>query len=240
MTDSLEDRVPVHSPLKDTMINAGLAGVSAAPLVGGVVAQFTSGLLAERQGARQHEFNMAVAHAVDDLLTRFDGLTPASVLESDEFMAAYERASRAAAETSSAEKRARLASAIRHTGPWSTIDEPKRTQFLTLVARYDDLHFAMLSFFRDPRSWITANTADGNKPDQQGASSIGAILGKYVFSGVAGWQQLVTPALDDLQNAGLLDNAPLNTMMTGSGPLQQRTKPLGIELLQFIEIDSTP
>jgi len=50
----------------------------------------------------------------------------------------------------------------------------------------------------------------------------------------------VIPVLDELQSAGLLDNAPLNTMMTPSGPLQQRTKLLGAELLQFVEIDSTP
>ncbi|QTV79262.1 hypothetical protein [Microbacterium sp. NIBRBAC000506063] len=240
MTDSLDDRVPGHSPLRDTMINAGLAGISAVPLVGGVVAQFTSGLLAERQGARQHKFNVAVARVVEDVLTRVDGLTPEAVLDSDEFMAAYERASRAAAETSSAEKRTRLASAVRHAGPWSTIDESKRAQFLTLVARYDDLHFAMLNFFRDPRAWIKASTADWHEPAQWGASSLGALLEKYVFPSVAGWRQLVTPVLDELQNAGLLDNAPLNTMMTPSGPLQQRTKPLGVELLQFVEIDSTP
>lgn len=239
MTDSLENRVPGHSPLKDTLINAGLAGVSAVPMAGGVVAQFTSGLLAERQAARQHEFNVAVARVVEDVLTRVDGLTSAAVLESDEFMAAYERVSRAAAETASAEKRARLASAIRHAGPWSTIDESKRTQFLTLVARYDELHFAMLSFFRDPQAWIKANTPDWHGPDEWGASSIGALLEKYVFPSVTGWQQLVTPVLDELQNAGLLDNAPLNTMMNPSGPLQQRTKPLGAELLQFVEIEST-
>lgn len=240
MPDSLADSVPDRHPVVGGMGIAVFAALSAVPVVGGPAVEIASGILAFRQTGRQHEFNVAVAAALQSVVERLDGLTPASIVESDEFMAAYERASRAAAEAASAEKRARLAAALRHAGPWSSILELRRTQFLEFVVRFGDLHFAMLQFFADPRGWLRANVPDWEEPRASGMSSIGALLGEYYFPDVHGWQETVSPVLAELKAAGLLDNAPLSTGMTPEGTVQQRTKPLGHELIAFVQEGSPP
>lgn len=238
MPEPLADLVPGQHPVADGVSTVVFAALSAVPVVGGPVVEIASGVLASRQTARQYEFNTAVATALQRVVEEVDGLTPVAIVESDEFMAAYERASRAAAETASAQKRTRLATALRHAGPWSSLREMRRAQLLEFVMRFDDLHFAMLQFFADPRAWLRANVPDWEGPRGWGTSTIGALLGEYYFPDMPGWLEAVSPVLSELKDAGLLDNAPLSIGMTPEGTVQERTKPLGDELLAFVQDES--
>lgn len=149
--------------MADRVVNAdeigyGLAAAGMFPVFGSAIADLSGGVLAQKREARQHEFNVGVAEVVEDLAGRFTGLPPELLLESDEFVAAYEKASRFAAETASRDMCARLARVLAHMGPWGGLDQTTRGQFLDMTGRYDDLLILLLRFFRDPTTWLRSNT----------------------------------------------------------------------------------
>lgn len=224
--------VPDHDPDKDALIGYGLAAVGMLPLFGSAIADISGGMLAQRRETRQFEFNVGVAEAVEDLASRVDGLTPETLMNSDEFIAAYEKASRVAAETASRDKRARLARVLAHMGPWGGLDDTTRSQFLDMVARYDDLHVLLLRFFRDPSGWLVANAPEW-QPGQYMMVSISTILGRFVFPVASDWQSTVGPVIATFASDGVAQ-VPISTSMTEQGVLEKRTYPRGDEFLQFV------
>lgn len=224
--------VPEYDPDRDALIGYGLAAVGMLPIFGSAIADISGGMLAQRQQARQHEFNVGVAEAVEDLARRIEGLSPESLLSSDEFVAAYAKASRAAAETTSRDKRARLARVLAHMGPWSGLDEIARGQFLDMVDRYSEVHVLLLRFFRNPSDWLSANATDW-RPGLFMTVSIATILDRFVFPGVPNWQSTVGPILTDFSTDGLAQ-VPLSTSMSESGALEKRTFARGDQFLSFV------
>ena len=101
MTD-LDALVPPHEPAEDTLAFAGKAALSLVPVVGPLAAETLAHALETRQAERQHEFNVAIAQALTDAISRLDeAATIEDIVGSDEFIAAVTRAQRAAAETAS-------------------------------------------------------------------------------------------------------------------------------------------
>ena len=226
------ERVPGHDRLQETVTTAGLTAISAVPVLGGPVATAVTGFLAERQAHRQHEFNVYVAQGLDQIVERVDGLTPEAILESNEFMAAYEKASRAAAESASDDKRQRLANVVANMGVWSGFPEAQRTQLLNLVVEYDDLHVFLIRFFTDPAAWLRTNVPEA-RSENVIPSSISHVLGEWVFTDQPNWRVIVEPALAKLKSDGLLD-VPLFVSMTGAGAIEPRTTPFAQTFIKFV------
>lgn len=154
MTD-LDALVPPHEPAEDTLAFAGKAALSLVPVVGPLAAETLAHALETRQAERQHEFNVAIAQALTDAISRLDeAATIEDIVGSDEFIAAVTRAQRAAAETASHHKRQRLAAAIANGGSWAPFSASEREQFTRLVDEFDELHVWLLHYFTDPTGWL--------------------------------------------------------------------------------------
>ncbi|MGY4856859.1 hypothetical protein [Cryobacterium sp. AP23] len=233
MENNLVAAVPESNPDKDALIDYGLTAVNAfVPIVGSGIADLARGIIARKSEERQHAFDTLVALEVTRLAEQVAGITPQSMVESDEFMAAYAKASRVAAETESADKRQRLAAALTRMGPWSSIDPTRRQGLLDLVATYDDLQIFLLGYFRDPTAWLTANAPDW-RPGKYMMAGIDTILGDYVFTNGTDWRPSVTTALARFPLDGVAD-VPLQASMTDAGTVQKRTTSFGDQLLDFI------
>jgi hypothetical protein len=230
--NDLREEVPDHTPDKDALIGYGLAVVGALPVFGSVIADISGGMLAQKREARQHEFNNSVAAAVEELSGRVNGLSPETLVASSEFLAAYEKVTRVAAETASDVKRARLARVLSNMGPWNDIEETKRQQFLDLVTRYDDIHVFLLRYFRAPTKWLEANAPLWD-PNKYMMAGIGTILGEHVFRDFPDWTQTVEPVLAVLKADGLTD-VSLHTSMSSQGTVEARNSQRGNDFLRFL------
>lgn len=230
--ESLKDLVPDHDPVKDATVSVGAALVSTVPVVGSAVSQVGTGLIASRQAARQHEFDQAVAETVTALTQQIDGLTPQAILDSDEFMAAYSRASRAAAETASKRKRARLASALRHAGPWSRVPNDQRIRFLGLVADYEDVDVALLRYLSHPEEWLTANSSWKSTPFIS-VSTI-TIMQKHFFAEHEDWAPYLDMTLKRLTRDDLVVELNWRITVNESSAIDKKTTKLGDAFLGFL------
>lgn len=231
--ESLDDLVPEHDPVKDAALSVGSALVGTIPVVGGAIGQVGAGLIASRQAARQHEFDQAVARVLEDLAQQVEELTPQAILDSDEFMAAYSHASRVAAETASKGKRERLASALRHAGPWSSVPNDRRTRFLTLVAEYEDIDVAVLHYLASPEMWLLAHSAW--KPGRYLMVSMISVMDEHFFAEHEDWKSYLPQTLSRLTRDGLVVDSGWNTIGTESGTISTRTTTLGDAFLAFLE-----
>jgi len=148
-------------------------------------------------------------------------------------MAAFEKVSRAAAETASDEKRARLAHTIVHVGPWSSLSSALRQQFLELIVRYDDLHIAVLAYFRNPAQWLANNVRQWS-PDQRMAGGPLWPLEQYLLPGDPDSLSALSSVVATLRSDGLivLPDASRNST---EETLVKRTTSVGDGLLQFVE-----
>lgn len=154
------------------------------------------------------------------------------MVESDEFMAAYAKVSRVAAGTESAEKRQRLAAALTHMGPWSSVDPTRRQHLIDLVVTYDDLHVFLLRYFRDPPAWLRANAPEW-RPGKYMMAGIESVLGDFVFTDGTDWRPSVAAALARFPLDGVAE-VPLQVGMTDAGTVQKRTTAFGDQFIDFI------
>jgi len=206
MTD-LRDKVPKSDPDKDAAADYGLTALSAlVPVFGTAIADLTRGILDRKAEERRHEFNAAVADELDALAKRVEELTPAAILQSDDFLAAYATAIRVASETASQSKRRRLARALASMGPSQMLPPYRKDFYFGLATRYSDVHIAVLKFLRNPRPWL----------DAPRRASWGAELPGWLWVGVrlfpdADGDELrdsLTPVSNDLVSDGLADFEP--------------------------------
>lgn len=229
----LNDLVPPHEPAEDTFAFAGKAALSLVPVVGPLAAETLTHALNTRQAQRQHEFNVAIAHALTETIARLDGATTfEDIVGSDEFIAGVTRAQRVAAETASQQKRARLAAAVANGGSWAPFSASERDQFTRLVDELDPLHIWMLHYFTNPTEWLKARGLFA----QHENLLMGGISGPLesalgVSSDIA--RGPVTQAAADLERNGLA-SIPLTTTMSADGVFSPRTNAKGHRFLEFL------
>jgi len=226
--------LPEYHPDRDAGIDYGLTAVNAfIPIVGSGLADLARGIIARKAEERQHEFDTLIAVEVTRLAGLVEGITPQSMVESDEFMAAYAKVARVAAETESTKKRQRLAVTLTQMGPWSTVDPTRRRDLMDLTAVYDDLHVFLLGYFRDPAAWLRAN-APAWRPGKYMMAGIDTVLADYVFTDGTEWRPSVTAAVSRFSMDGVAD-VPMNVSMSDAGNVQKRTTAFGDQFLSFIE-----
>ena len=232
MTSDLVGAIPEHSPLDAAASDTGYAVIRTVPVVGGLVADLAQGAIGRRADARRHDFDVLVATELEKVRVRVGELSPEYILDSDEFMAAYAKASRVAAESDSTEKRARLARVLGQMGPWSDVVKSRREYFFDLVLRYDEIHILLLQIFRNPREWLAEHDS-GWKPDTWMMAGISTLLTTYVFVDKPDWQSTVGPVVAALAADGM-SQIPLTTMMSEDGIVSARNSELGNGFLSFI------
>lgn len=234
MTDDLRCFAASAGAAQELVNGAGLAALSTIPIAGPFLANATQSAMAIRENARRAEFDRLVIERLERISADVAGITPESIISSDDFAAAYAKSSRVASETASKRKREYLARALGQMGPWNDIDVSRKHLLLDLVARYEELHIRLLDYFRAPILWIKKGTPQF-QVDGGGIGGVSGPIGTYMFPGVPDWDATVVPALKTLENDSLA-NVPWTTTMSTEGTFQSRTTPLGDALLAFIDV----
>lgn len=236
MIDPMSDLgnlVPPHEPAEDLLAFAGKSALSMIPLVGQLAADTLAHALETRQTERQHEFNLAIARALTEVTSQLqEAWSAEDILSSDDFIAAVTRAQRAAAETSSAQKRQRLAAAVAHSGSWAPFSVTEREQFTRLIIEFDALHIWLLHYFCGPAEWLQARGLYA----RYGGIMTGSVVGplESVFGARRSvWGAPVQQAAADLERNGL-GSIPLTATMGFSGIFQARTSEKGQRFLLFL------
>jgi hypothetical protein len=229
----LNDLVPPHEPSEDVLAFAGRAALSMVPLVGQLAADTLAHALETRQAERQHEFNVAIARELEHVIAQLDS-SPSldSIVRSDDFIAAVTRAQRAAAETSSEQKRQRLAAAVSNGGAWAPFSAAEREQFTRLITDFDALHIWLLHYFSDPAAWLKAH----DFYTQHSNIMMGGIetpLQSVFNAPRSTWVEPVRQAAADLDRNGL-GSIPLTTSMSSEGIFAPRTSTKGHRFLLFL------
>ncbi len=230
MTD-LEAAVPPHEPAEDTLALVGKMGLSAIPIVGQMAAETLAHALETRQAQRQHDFNVTIARALTAALERLDdSITIEEVVESDDFLAALTRAQRAASETSSESKRARLAAAVARSGSWAQFARSEREQFLRLAESFGDLHVWLLHYLDDGVDWLRSNNIP---PLHTTEASNENPLNQIFHVPLSHWWGPVSQATDDLERERLVA-IPTELADWPARQLSARTTPKGRHFLRFL------
>lgn len=226
--NDLSDATAAPSRYGAALTTAAMVAVGLVPGVGGAVQTIAQGTLAQRQAERDADMALRVARRLQALEDR---PAPEEVLASDEFIAAWTRVERVAAETADEAKRERLARVLARTGPWGPYDPEDRVILLDLVARYDEEHIALLDFFQDPGVWIK-RLVPGWKNPYFTAGPI-AYVRDYLYPENESALSRVGRIAGELQRDGTAD-IPLNTMMSADGGIAKRTSVLGDRLLESL------
>lgn len=234
MTNFVE-QVPAHDPDADDDIALAATALDAfIPVAGPVLAGLLERNQRKRSALAQHEFNLSVARELDKRNASGDGpeLTVADLIDSDEFNATFERLAREARESSSRDKRRRLAAATAKSGEWSQFSASLRTQFARLVVSLDDLSVFLLHYFMSPAAWLEAHGLQASYPPQRGGSPEDPLV--TVFGAApTEWGAPVKQAIADMNLAGLTD-VDLELGREGDDYLQRGTTPKGELFLQYI------
>ncbi|WP_431279891.1 hypothetical protein [Leifsonia poae] len=201
--------------------------------MGGAAVEIASGLIASRQAERQYDFDIKIARAVDNILANSSGLQSADILNSDEFMASYERAARLAAESASQEQRERLAWAAAQMGDWSTVPQAIRQQLFHMLGEIQDIHARTLAFLDDPQSFIAKTQP--NWQTEAGPfvpTTVPQLIKQWIFDNEPGSADLTDIVIDYLESHRLA-NVPTQ-MMSTEGAYSTHTTRLGRDLLHLI------
>lgn len=201
MTD-LNELVPPHEPAEDALVLAGGLALDAIPVVGPMATRALDHALAARDRDRRHEFDLAVVEEVQRLARQVDeSLTVADVVESDDFLAAFNRGRRAAAETASAVRRRRLATAVAHSGSWARFSESERHQFGRLAEEFSDLHVWLLVYLDDRGDWRRSHGVDETKRyEPTNENPLTQVFGVEINQ----WWGAFAQAVDDLERERLV------------------------------------
>jgi hypothetical protein len=228
---TLMDAVPDHDPIEHAATATGLAVLSLVPAVGGAMVELASGVIAARQAERQHNFNLLVAEAVGRVMGQVGELTQSDFLDSEEFMASYERASRSAAESASRERRQRLARAAAQMGEWSRISVAMRRELFAMVNEMEDVHVRLLAYLDDPRAFIA--TVDKDWTPSTPTLSLQELAGQWVLGKEDGWETLLDIVIRFITTNKLAE-IPVLSGESVDQALSCHTTVLGRKLLNFV------
>lgn len=237
MTD-LEAAIPPVEPADGALAFVAGLGLDAIPIVGPMAGRALDHALATRERERRLAFDRLVISELQSLAARVSpSLTVEEVVSSDEFLAAYTRTSRRAAESASVDKRRRLATSAAQAGTWSGYSAAERQEFSGLVEVLEDLHVWLLHFFVSPWHWLLHNgmIGDGNYgPIEATVSSPSRHLALALGVSELDWGGPTDAALAALHRHGLTDDVPLRTGMSGRSAAAERTTTKGRRFLDFL------
>ena len=171
-----------------------------------------------------------MAKRVQELLDR-EQVTVESLQKDPQFIDAVMYASRAAAYTSSEEKRQALANAICNAGTERAPDADEQLVFLRLIDELTEWHFRILAFFNDPPAWFRHQDREPYNPGF--SSSLSDAL-ETAYPELVGRRDLYDQLGVELNARGLLTSSGFHVMMSETGWQSSRTTDRGKSLLAFI------
>jgi len=130
--------------------------------------------------------------------------------------------------TSQKEKIEAFKNAILNTAVGCSIDETKSHIFINQLDIFTVWHIKLLQFVENPVDCLK----NASKPIPNYVSGSLATIIRGLYPELS--QELLNIIWNDLKNAGFIDAADTQTMMTGNGLLAKRTTNFGDEFLNYI------
>jgi hypothetical protein len=215
---------------KDTALTLVRAGVSAIPLIGSPAVELFQLVITPPIEKRRQEWMQSIGEGLQQLEDK--QLTLINDLKTnDAFIDTVMQASQAAVRTSQNEKKEALRNAVLNAALPSPPNESRQQMFITWVESYTVWHLRLLKLFANPRAWYAANNRQ--PPEYVIAGSLGQMLCN-AYPELASERDFYDKVAKDLYNDGLFRSEHLHVNMSGMGVYEERSTPLGSELLKFI------
>lgn len=226
--------LPAADEASDLSAHIGASLLELVPGVGPTAARALDFKMARRKAAREREFQVAVMGAIRDLWEESESRPRIEdLLDSDRFVAAFERCSRAAAETTSNGKRSRLARAAASAVFAGSLGDSEVETVLELTERYSDLHIWILTFYCDPEGWLKANgMGDAASQGIRGGKRDEPLLAALDLEPRD--MQIVRSAIEDLQRDVMLAAFDLSESVGDRKQFAPQTRRRGRRLLRFL------
>ncbi len=226
--DSKDLAVP-QSSLADKAHAVVRAGLGAIPVAGQGAIELFSALILPPLEKRRNEWMEAVGQDLARLAV--DRKIDLDELQQNQaFTDLVMSASQAAIRNANEEKRQALRNAIRNAALGNGPDEDQQQMFIRWVDEFGVWHLRILKLFQNPAAWADLR---GHVFQRHYMSSLNAVL-EEAYPDLKGKSEFYNQVWRDLQQRGLTNSGPLQTMMTSEGTLEGRTSGIGDEFLRFI------
>ncbi len=177
---------------------------------------------------RRNDWFIDLQAAVQELIDKAEGLTPAKLAENQEFVTVLHTATDIAIRTHESEKRKLLRNAILSAGSANPPELDKQRYFLSLVDDLTTNQVLILNFYRNPREWFRKHNRQ--LLDHYTGSRLEAVYEAYPeFRDNPDFKDLV---LGELHRRGLLPT--LGGMVSGEATYDPMTSRLGCEFLDYV------
>ena len=211
-------------------------GLSAVPLVGGLLVEGFTGATTAGRLARQQKWMEEISEAVNRLVLEPRGLTMEDLSTDEGFLNVIGAASRAAVETSDEVKLDALRNAVLNSTLGLDTEADRRAILMDIVVSLTPTHIKLLGLLRDPREWLE-RAGRPVSPSRSG-SLIDLIF--FAYPEMLEAQSVLAHVVNDLQAKGLTDKVSLFSHMTLAGLMAGHASPLGRQLLEYISSPMEP
>lgn len=212
----------------------GASIIELLPGIGPTAARALDFKVARRNSERDRRFQVAMIAEIKGLWESLKNRPSIEdVIDSDRFTAVFNRCSRAASQTTSETKRARLARAGAAAVLPGTIREAEVEVFLDYIDRYTDLHIWLVVFYCDPEAWLNANDLqDFANPRIRGGKRKEPLDAALNLDSEAMFT--VYDAIEDLQRDMMLGIFDLNEDVADRRQYEPQTRQRARRFLRFI------
>ena len=211
-------------------------GISAVPLLGGLLVELFTGATTAGRLARQQKWMEDISEAVNRLVLEPRGLTMEDLATDDGFLNVIGAASRAAVETSDQVKLEALRNAVLNSTLGPDTEADRRAILMDIVVSLTPTHIKLLELFREPSEWLER----AGKPGPPANSGAPIELVRVAFPEMLESPSLLTHVVKDLEAKSLTTKISLMTTMTWEGIMASHVAPLGNELFAFISAHTEP
>lgn len=220
-------------------LHLGATLLDLVPGIGPALARALEFKVGRRAAEAERRFRVDLVAAIKEMWEKLeDRPNIEDVFDSDRFVATFAACTRAAAETSSESKRARLAKAAASAVLPSSLEETEIETNLRFVERYSDIHVWLLAFYCDPATWLRGNGMAAAADDRIRGGRRDEPLNAALGSGAAR-MRVVRDAIEDLQRDMMLVTFDLSESVGERQQFTGQTRRRGRRLLAFIDQEAT-
>lgn len=213
----------------DYLYGIAKAGVAAIPFVGGSAVEILSMMFAEPLTKRRDKWLESIVQGFERLKEQFDGISDQVLSQNEALLTALMHATQVATRNHNEEKRRALRNAVLNVAANTAPDENLQLMFLNLVDTFTPWHLRLLTYFNDPRLWVTTQ---GIMFGDMGGS-VGAAL-EQLFPELQGRRDFYDQICRDLIAHGLINTTIDSLHIRVSSVLTAITTPMGKQFIKFI------
>lgn len=208
-------------------------GATIPTVVGPFVVEIIQQLLKKPMQKRTVDWMQEVTDAINQIASQQENFTPSKLAENEDFVSILLRASDLAVKTHQSEKRTFFKNAIISSGMPKPPSLDKQMFFLRTIDELSLNQILVLSFYDDPRGWLTKRNI--NRPEYHSAPRSAILV--HAYPGLANDAYLNELIFSELQRRNLLGDMTLGAFYDTI--YDSVTTSLGKEFLLYIKAGNT-